>query len=95
MFTAIISLALASLVISIMSIFSPGIAYVFSYGPIAFLIAIYVLEYFKKEKFNYIVAILTSIGAIIITCFTFNGVTSILALAAILLVYVGVIKAKG
>jgi uncharacterized YccA/Bax inhibitor family protein len=40
MFTAIISLALASLVISIMSIFSPGIAYVFSYGPIAFLIAI-------------------------------------------------------
>ncbi len=40
MFTAIISLALAGLLIGIMSIFSPGIAYVFSYGPIAFLIAL-------------------------------------------------------
>ena len=40
MFTAIISLAISSLVIGIMSIFNPGIAYVFSYGPIALLIAL-------------------------------------------------------
>ena len=40
MFTAIISLALTGLLIGIMSIFNPGIAYVFSYGPIALLIAL-------------------------------------------------------
>ena len=40
MLTATLSLILGGLVIGIMSIFNPGVAYVFSYGPIALLVSL-------------------------------------------------------
>ena len=60
------------------------------YLTIAFLIGIYFLEKFNKENFNFIVASLSSIFAIVITILTWQGANlSILPLIAILFVYVG------
>ncbi|MBQ9795719.1 MAG: YgjV family protein [Clostridia bacterium] len=56
---------------------------------IVFLIAIYLLERFKQEKFSFIISILCSICLIVITIFTWDGALALLPVIGIFLVFVG------
>lgn len=56
---------------------------------ILFLIAIYILEECKKEKFTFVASIICTIALIPITIFTWTSALALLSVFAILLVFVG------
>ena len=56
---------------------------------IAFLIAVYLLEKFKKEKFSFVCVIVASIILTIITVFTWDGILSLMPTIAVLSTFIG------
>lgn len=56
---------------------------------IAFFITIYLLEKYKKEKFSFVVVIISLLILIPITVFTWGGMLSLMPTIAVLITFVG------